>query len=186
VGLGGQLRADMHKLTALRVKNAKPGDRMSDGGGLRLDVDRNGNGSWCFRYTSPATGRERFMGLGPLRTLPTVNSARRSSGWRPSSAPWTGARRPARTQPRYFMHSHCGMCDGGLAMKRGLTQTQAAELLRVASIIAPASRDGFLPAPNNGRIILFLSCFEPRASGSRPTCKAKLDGYPVPPDPRLS
>ena len=66
MGLGGQLRADMHKLTALRVKNAKPGDKLSDGGGLRLDVDRNGNGSWCFRYTSPATGRERFMGLGPL------------------------------------------------------------------------------------------------------------------------
>jgi hypothetical protein len=29
-------------------------------------------------------------------------------------------------------------------------------------------------------------CFEPCASGSRPTGKAKLDGYPVPPDPRLS
>jgi hypothetical protein len=31
------------------------------------------------------------------------------------------------------------------------------------------------------------NCFEPRTPGSRPTGKAKLDGYPVPPpDPRLS
>jgi integrase len=51
-------------LTALQVRNAKPGDKLGDGGGLRLDVDRNGNRSWVFRFTSPVTGRERFMGLG--------------------------------------------------------------------------------------------------------------------------
>jgi integrase len=53
-------------LTALQVKNAKPGDKLTDGGGLRLDVDRNGNKSWVFRFTSPVTGKERFMGLGPV------------------------------------------------------------------------------------------------------------------------
>jgi hypothetical protein len=57
----------MHKLTALAVKNAKPGDRLSDGGGLRLDVDRAGNRQWIFRFTSPLTGRERYMGLGCRR-----------------------------------------------------------------------------------------------------------------------
>ena len=41
-------------LNALQVKNAKPGDKLSDGGGLRLDVDKNGNRSWVFRFTSPA------------------------------------------------------------------------------------------------------------------------------------
>jgi len=56
-------------LTALQVKNSKAGDKLSDGGGLRLDVDRNGNKSWVFRFTSPATSRERFMGLGPLRDI---------------------------------------------------------------------------------------------------------------------
>lgn len=56
----------MHKLTALRVRNARPGDRLSDGGGLRLDVDKGGNGSWIFRFTSPLIGKERFMGLGPV------------------------------------------------------------------------------------------------------------------------
>ncbi|MCL2713217.1 MAG: integrase arm-type DNA-binding domain-containing protein [Alphaproteobacteria bacterium] len=33
---------------------------------MRLDVDRNGNGAWIFRFRSPVTGKERFMGLGPL------------------------------------------------------------------------------------------------------------------------
>ncbi|SHM07284.1 protein of unknown function [Bradyrhizobium lablabi] len=52
-------------LTAFQVKNSKPGDKLSDGGGLRLDVDKNGNRSWIFRFTSPVTGKERYMGLGP-------------------------------------------------------------------------------------------------------------------------
>ncbi|SIO53863.1 protein of unknown function [Bradyrhizobium erythrophlei] len=51
-------------LTALRVKNAKPGEKLSDGGGLRLDVDKNGNRSWVFRFTSPVTSKERYAGLG--------------------------------------------------------------------------------------------------------------------------
>jgi integrase len=59
----------MGALTALRVKNAKPGEKLSDGDGLRLDVDKNGNASWLFRFKSPVTGKERFMGLGPLRDV---------------------------------------------------------------------------------------------------------------------
>jgi len=43
----------MGNLTALKVKNAKPGERLSDGDGLRLDVDKNGNASWIFRFKSP-------------------------------------------------------------------------------------------------------------------------------------
>jgi integrase len=62
-------------LTALQVKNAKPGDKLGDGGGLRLDVDRSGNKSWVFRFTSPVTAKERFMGLGPLRDV-TLAQAR--------------------------------------------------------------------------------------------------------------
>jgi len=56
-------------LTAKQVQHAKPGERLGDGNGLRLDVDRSGNASWIFRFTSPVTGRERFMGLGPLRDV---------------------------------------------------------------------------------------------------------------------
>jgi hypothetical protein len=54
----------MGNLTALAVKNAKPGDKLGDGDGLRLDVDKNGNRSWVFRYTSPTTGKERYAGFG--------------------------------------------------------------------------------------------------------------------------
>jgi hypothetical protein len=56
-------------LTAKQVQHAKPGDRLGDGNGLRLDVDRSGNASWIFRFTSPVTGKERFMGLGPAREV---------------------------------------------------------------------------------------------------------------------
>jgi integrase len=69
----------MGTLTALAVKNAKPGDKLGDGDGLRLDVDKNGNASWLFRFTSPTEvyekgknkgdPQERFMGLGPLRDV---------------------------------------------------------------------------------------------------------------------
>ena len=66
-------------LTALQVKNATPGDKLGDGGGLRLDVDHAGRKSWIFRYTSPTTGKERFMGLGPLRDV-TLAKARDAAG----------------------------------------------------------------------------------------------------------
>ncbi|UPK31621.1 Arm DNA-binding domain-containing protein [Bradyrhizobium sp. 186] len=59
----------MGNLTAVRVKHAKPGDKLADGDGLTLDVDKNGNASWVFQFKSPVIGKERFMGLGPLRDI---------------------------------------------------------------------------------------------------------------------
>jgi hypothetical protein len=59
----------MGNLTALKAKNAKLGDKLADGDGLRPDVDKNGNASWVFRFKSPVTGKERFMGLGPMRDV---------------------------------------------------------------------------------------------------------------------
>jgi hypothetical protein len=44
------------------------------GGGLNLHVDRNGNASWCFRFTSPVSKRERSMGLGPLADVPLAKA----------------------------------------------------------------------------------------------------------------
>jgi integrase len=66
-------------LTALKVKNAQPGDKLSDGDGLRLDVDKNGNASWIFRFKSPVTGKERFMGLGPFGDV-SLAQAREAAG----------------------------------------------------------------------------------------------------------
>lgn len=61
-------------LTALQVKNAKPGDRLTDGGGLRLDVDQNGNRAWVFRFTSPVTSKERYAGLGSAADVPLAQA----------------------------------------------------------------------------------------------------------------
>lgn len=63
------LEDSMGKLTALRVKTAKPNDRLADGDGLRLDVDGSGRGRWFFRFTSPTSRRERLMSIGPLRDV---------------------------------------------------------------------------------------------------------------------
>ncbi len=71
-------------LTALRVKNAKPGERLSDGqvAGLRLDVDPRGGRSWVFRYTSPTTGKERYMGLGSADEVSLVEARDRAQAAR--------------------------------------------------------------------------------------------------------
>ena len=58
----------MALLNAAKAKHAKPGDRLSDGDGLRLDVDKNGNASWIFRFKSPVTGKERSWGSVPSAT----------------------------------------------------------------------------------------------------------------------
>jgi integrase len=63
-------------LTALQVRKAKPGDKLSDGGGLRLDVDDRGGRSWVFRFKSPVTGKERYMGLGPASDV-SLDDARK-------------------------------------------------------------------------------------------------------------
>src|SRR5689334_24605135 len=69
----------MGNLTAFAVKNAKPGEKLGDGDGLRLDVDKNGNANWVFRFKSPVTGKERFMGLGPIRDV-GLAGAREAAG----------------------------------------------------------------------------------------------------------
>lgn len=64
------------KLTATKVRAlTKPG-RYNDGAGLYLFVDARGSRSWVFRYTSPTTGAQRDMGLGPCAVV-TLEHARR-------------------------------------------------------------------------------------------------------------
>ena len=55
------------KLSALKVtKTAKPG-MYGDGGGLWLQISKNGGKSWILRYR--IHGRDRYMGLGSVRDV---------------------------------------------------------------------------------------------------------------------
>jgi hypothetical protein len=62
----------MANLTALQVKNAKPG-RHTDGKGLYLLVKPSGAKSWVLRIV--VNGRRRDFGLGPA-DLVSLNEAR--------------------------------------------------------------------------------------------------------------
>lgn len=57
----------LHRLTVLSSKSLPPGMH-ADGGGLWLRVQPGGR-SWLFRFKSPATGRERLMGLGTVQEV---------------------------------------------------------------------------------------------------------------------
>ncbi len=63
-------------LTALRVKNAKPG-RYGDGNGLFLLVRPNGTKFWVFRYR--LGGRLREMGLGSADLFPLADTRKRAA-----------------------------------------------------------------------------------------------------------
>ena len=79
----------MTKLTALRVKNARPG-RHSDGGGLYLLVSPTGSKSWVLRITAKrtnkATGAEETarqdIGLGPVSDLTLEEAREKARGLR--------------------------------------------------------------------------------------------------------
>ena len=56
------------RLTALAVKNTTKRGIYADGGGLYLQVARNGSRSWILRYR--LGGRRRYCGLGSTLRVP--------------------------------------------------------------------------------------------------------------------
>ncbi len=96
----------MRTLTALAVKNAKPGDKLGDGDGLRLDVDKSGNRSWVFRFTSPTTGKERYAGFGSADVVTLAEA--REIWMEKRQAPPTMAEQPSRL--RLASHWPVGGC----------------------------------------------------------------------------
>jgi hypothetical protein len=58
------------RLTATRIATLRTQGDYHDGGGLYLQVrvrkDGKATKSWLYRFTSPETGKERYMGLGSL------------------------------------------------------------------------------------------------------------------------
>ena len=72
-----------NKLTDAKVKTAKAG-RYGDGAGLMLEVRSDPSGAvtsrkWTMRFTSPATGKGRWMGLGQYPDV-TLVDARQAAG----------------------------------------------------------------------------------------------------------
>ena len=66
----------MAGLTALQVKNAKPG-RHADGRGLYLFVRDSGSRSWVLR--TQVDGKRRDIGLGSVRELSLAQARARAS-----------------------------------------------------------------------------------------------------------
>jgi hypothetical protein len=73
------MRTTKHnKLTDKQVKNAPAkGKPLSDGGGLYLR-----DGRWVFRYTSPITGKERDLSIGPAHTVTLKAAREKATGYR--------------------------------------------------------------------------------------------------------
>ena len=79
---GAMCGADMVKLTDLKAKSIKPGDRNIPDGtiiGMRLEAGKaKGQGKWILRYVSPETTKRRDMGLGVYPAV-SITDARKAA-----------------------------------------------------------------------------------------------------------
>lgn len=80
------------KLTAMQVKNAKPG-KHSDGGGLTLLVKPSGARSWVVRVA--ADGKRRDVGIGGWPKVSLADARRRAEAMRADAARAAGKQAPA-------------------------------------------------------------------------------------------
>jgi integrase len=70
----------LHRLTAMAVTKAKARGLYSDGGGLALQVSKDGARSWVFRFM--LNGRERCMGLGSLNAVSLAKARQKAASAR--------------------------------------------------------------------------------------------------------
>lgn len=75
----GQGLAALPALTALKVKNAKPG-RYADGGGLYLLVRESGSRSWVLR--TQVDGKRRDLGVGSASSVSLAQARAKATGLR--------------------------------------------------------------------------------------------------------
>src|SRR5919201_5997612 len=66
----------LHRLSTLKVERARQPGLYADGGGLYLRVAEGGSKQWVYRYT--VNGRNRDMGLGPVRLLTLAEARERA------------------------------------------------------------------------------------------------------------
>lgn len=72
------LSKGIHRLSEAAFQaalNSKADMKLPDGGGLRLDI-KNGHAGWIFRYVAPGSRKDRYMGLGPARSVTLVMARR--------------------------------------------------------------------------------------------------------------
>ena len=62
------MASGIHRLSDRQIKAYKQRGRLSDGGGLYLQVSKWGTKSWEFRFT--LHGKTRTMGLGQYELVP--------------------------------------------------------------------------------------------------------------------
>jgi hypothetical protein len=62
-----KVKRGIHHLKAVQVEQTKTPGLYGDGGGLYLQITRQGSRSWIFRYKRD--GRTRKMGLGPTHLV---------------------------------------------------------------------------------------------------------------------
>lgn len=70
----------MGRLNALQVRNLHAYGFYADGGGLYLQVDRNGARSWIFRFM--LNGRARDMGLGSAQQISLADARKQAEQYR--------------------------------------------------------------------------------------------------------
>jgi integrase len=67
----------VERLTARKVETTKQAGMYADGGGLYLQVTKNGAKSWIYRYM--LNGRAREMGLGAVRDVPLARAREKAA-----------------------------------------------------------------------------------------------------------
>ena len=79
----------LYRLSARTVAAVTTPGLHCDGGGLYLQVAARGTKAWIFRFRSPATGRTRDMGLGPLHAVSLAEARDKAAALRSSVADGT-------------------------------------------------------------------------------------------------
>lgn len=105
----------IHRLSALKVAKALPRGLYADGGGLYLQVARNGSRSWVYRYR--LNGKTRHMGLGSV-SMVSLADARTAA---------LECRRLCQVGVDPIAHRDSALADAQLAASRSMTFAQCAK-----------------------------------------------------------
>ena len=112
---GVSVARTLNNLSVAKVAKTLAPGMYADGGGLYLQVAKNGSRSWIFRYA--VGGRERYMGLGSLEAISLADARKAAQECR--------RQRVAGTDP--IEHRQSERTEARLAAARAMTFAQCAE-----------------------------------------------------------